>query len=372
MLDYWWTMGHNTINVPNQDSCPTHGGFAEAGQSCCEGQAGLRRAASEKRISHFREHPASVKRLSAQKIDSLSHLINSYESAQRFSISVNYTWGCNQYEAMSWRGNVQRSAASLIKLFVLGTIADLIVAGEHDLGEKITVSQCVGGSGLLKYIRAPITMTLGELINLMLAYSDNSATNQLLAVLTLERVTQFAVSLGALGTHVAAPMMPAGVQAERGSNLTTADDVALFYRAVIYGGPHSIRAGWTELCQTLLWAGRSTLLGRARFLFSARNYDSLRQLAWRNPLAIHRYLRAMLQVTAANRLTDCISSRYFIARKSATGRHVFHDSCVLRDGNTVSILAAMIECSDADFRNPRSKEYAAARRFCAAVGRELS
>ena len=81
------------------------------------------------------------------------------------------------------KGDEVMGTASLCKLPVMIEVFYQIKEGKVKLSDPITVKQedLVGGSGVLKYMfTPPLNITLGDAVNLMIGYSDNSATNLVL------------------------------------------------------------------------------------------------------------------------------------------------------------------------------------------------
>jgi beta-lactamase class A len=69
--------------------------------------------------------------------------------------------------------------ASVIKLGILLDAAEQIRAGHASLSEKLTLTHenQVPGSGVIGQLAAPLTLTLGDTLHLMVVLSDNTATN---------------------------------------------------------------------------------------------------------------------------------------------------------------------------------------------------
>ncbi|MDP2932968.1 MAG: serine hydrolase, partial [bacterium] len=199
----------------------------------------------------------------------LQDLIRSYEARYRFSISFITSLISDRQGVFSWQSDIRRPAASLIKLFVLGALAEEIASGNYDARKKITVHTFVGGSGLLKYVGASITLTLEELAHFMLAYSDNSATNRLIELLTLDRVNEFINKIGARNTMMIVPMMPTKTHGLKDYNYTTADDILLFYKGLNNGFPKSIHLGCAPLCRKFFVANHPSFLNTMTFFVSA-------------------------------------------------------------------------------------------------------
>jgi beta-lactamase class A len=111
------------------------------------------------------------------------------------------------------RGDDQLPAASTIKLFV----ASSFWRSGLDPDEIVEVEPT--GESYVEALRAPLP--LADLATLMLAVSDNAATNALLARLGLDAVNAEIARLGLEHTVVRRPMLTEGPE-----NLTTAVDLA--------------------------------------------------------------------------------------------------------------------------------------------------
>jgi beta-lactamase class A len=107
-------------------------------------------------------------------------------------------------------------AASTIKVFV----ASAFWRSELDPDELVETIPPAGSAGVAEYLSAGARLTLGDLALLMLAVSDNAATNVLLDRLGFDAVSDEIARLGLERTVVRRPMMTAGPE-----NLTCALDL---------------------------------------------------------------------------------------------------------------------------------------------------
>lgn len=97
-----------------------------------------------------------------------------------------------------------RFAASLIKLFVLLEALAQVDAGKLELTARhpLRSDDVVGGNGVLKLLDAGLTPTLRDLLTLMIAVSDNTATNILIDLVGEEAVNRRCEALGLHATRL--------------------------------------------------------------------------------------------------------------------------------------------------------------------------
>ena len=124
--------------------------------------------------------------------------------------------------------------ASVIKLGILLDAAEQVRAGKAALGERLTLTKAnqVGGSGVLGVLDAPLTLTLKDVLTLMVVLSDNTATNMAIDRLGLEHIDATIKAAGLKDTYLykkvffpAAGPMPAD-QPKFGLGKTTAREMA--------------------------------------------------------------------------------------------------------------------------------------------------
>ena len=299
----------------------------------------------------------------------LQDLIHSYEVRYRFSIGFRTSLISDRQEVFSWQSDIRRPAASLMKLFVLGALAEEIASGNYDALQKLTVHTFVGGSGLLKYVGAPIALTLEELSYFMLAYSDNSATNQLIELLTVNRVNEFINKIGASNTKMIVPMMPTKARGLKDYNYTTADDILLFYKGLSNGFPKSIQLGCAPLCRKFFAVSQPSFLNTMTFFASDAQMRCLKGVARHNFLSLGKYVYALLSTFRGKRLTKNVVHNHIMAQKSATDKTIFHDFCAVRLDNDFLCVVCMIQCDEGNFYKPLTKRYRAARRLLRRIGK---
>jgi beta-lactamase class A len=125
-------------------------------------------------------------------------------------------------------------AASTVKVLISAAMWCAVEEGALDPGRRLPAGDAPapGGGGLLESFDAGTALTLADLDILMLAVSDNAATNALMGVVGLDQVNALAARLGLTGTAVRRPMMDVEA-AERGDdNTTCAGDMAALMAAL--------------------------------------------------------------------------------------------------------------------------------------------
>jgi beta-lactamase class A len=125
-------------------------------------------------------------------------------------------------------------AASTVKVLISAALWCAVEEGEIDAGRRILAGDAPapGGGGLLESLDHATALTLADLDVLMLAVSDNAATNALIEVVGMARVNDLAARLGLGGTALRRTMMDVE-SAERGDdNTTCAGDMATLMAAL--------------------------------------------------------------------------------------------------------------------------------------------
>lgn len=136
--------------------------------------------------------------------------------------------------SFSYQGSLVTTQASLIKIPILVTVfsAGLNLDGKHKLTEK----DSVGGSGMLQdeLKKGAVELTLRELLTLMIRDSDNTATNKVIALVTVPRVNSLMTQLGLVNTRLRRIMMDSEAAKRNEENTSTPAEMArlveLIYR----------------------------------------------------------------------------------------------------------------------------------------------
>ena len=122
-------------------------------------------------------------------------------------------------------------AASMIKVPIMYEIMKQTAAGIINLETSLVVTNDVrvGGAGILHELRPDITMTVRELVTLMIVLSDNTATNKLIDLIGMDVVNATMTDLGLKSTVLRRKMMDFDAARAGYENSTCASDVALLF-----------------------------------------------------------------------------------------------------------------------------------------------
>lgn len=115
-------------------------------------------------------------------------------------------------------------SASTIKTLILTAVARALDAGDLSLDSEMTIrdEMRVGGSGVLNWLHQGITLPLKDLAWLMIAVSDNTASNALIDAAGLGTVRQTAVDLNVPSLELARPFMGRAPADNKNKNRVTA------------------------------------------------------------------------------------------------------------------------------------------------------
>jgi beta-lactamase class A len=140
----------------------------------------------------------------------------------------------------------QRSfpAASTVKLLILAAVDRSVRRGERTLTDLIEVrqDQKVAGSGVLNWLRSDLRLSVRDLSWLMIAISDNTASNLLMDEVGLDAIADIQTSLNLQGTKLARHFMkpvPGGPQ-----NLVTAADLVTVLDAIQEDAESDPESAW--------------------------------------------------------------------------------------------------------------------------------
>jgi beta-lactamase class A len=147
-------------------------------------------------------------------------------------------------ESVSIRGAEPFPTASLIKVPILVTLLDQVSRGRIGLQERLShvSSDKVGGSGILQYMDSGLLPTVKDAAWLMIAHSDNTATNMVLDEVGVVPVWEKMDSLGLSHTRVhrkafspntTSPLPDSA--AKYGLGVTTPDEMVRLFSLLLAG-----------------------------------------------------------------------------------------------------------------------------------------
>lgn len=154
--------------------------------------------------------------------------------------------------------------ASVIKLTILFEAMEQVRAGKAQWDEKITLAKGdgVSGSGVLTFFDTPLTLTLKDVLTMMIIVSDNTATNLAIDRFGVDAVNARIAWMGLKDTHLykkigkpATGPMPAD-QPKFGLGKTTAREMAMVMerigRCQLTGPGEAVLPGDAAICEVAL------------------------------------------------------------------------------------------------------------------------
>ncbi len=137
---------------------------------------------------------------------------------------------------LSLNGDLVTAQASLIKVPVLAAAFQKIESGALSLEQKVEVTEKdkAGGSGTLdaRLGAQPLTLTLEELLTLMIRDSDNTATNKVIALVGMDNVNQLMAQLGLRATRLRRVMMDGAAAKRNEENTSTPLEMARLFEFI--------------------------------------------------------------------------------------------------------------------------------------------
>ncbi|MDI3339213.1 MAG: class A beta-lactamase-related serine hydrolase [Sphaerobacter sp.] len=170
-------------------------------------------------------------------------------AAERTGGTVGVTVVAPGGQTFRHHGDRRFRAASTVKIPIMIALYREIDAGRCSLAERVTLraEDKAGGSGVLLHLHDGLELTLGDLAYLMIAISDNTATNLLIDRVGLEAVAAVFASLGMRDSTLTRKMKGRAAQPGETENWATPDDYALAVRALLDG-----RAASPDSCAAML------------------------------------------------------------------------------------------------------------------------
>lgn len=301
------------------------------------------------------------------RVQEITSTIEFYANNYNLNVSLGIQ---NGESCFLYNNKKQLPIASLAKLFILGATIKATIEKKIAFSDKFHfgVEKFVGGSGIIKYTKQPLTLSLKDLVFLMMSYSDNIAANIILDSLSIDYVQSFVREIGANDTCIKVPMMASKEKYGDLSNISTVNDVMLCNKILIGDIPSSISRKSGEVIG-ILSSACGNKKQKTKFAFSILNHYLMFKVVTRNLKALPYYIRASIIDTYRKRLTRSIAESTVLAQKSATGISVFHDTCILSTAAQKTYIVAMITSPNANYSKPQSDIYKVTRECLAKIGR---
>lgn len=176
----------------------------------------------------------SAKELLQQKTEKQLQKIISRSSGITGLATVDLTSGETIF---SFNSDLSFPQGSAIKIPILMEVFKQVHEGAFKLSEKISIKSgnVVGGSGIIKDLKTPVSLSIRNISTLMIALSDNTATNVLIDRVGMSNVNSTLESLGLQQTVLQRKMMDIKASAEGQENLSTPAEAAKILK-MLYNG----------------------------------------------------------------------------------------------------------------------------------------
>ena len=142
---------------------------------------------------------------------------------------------------ISINGSEPFPTASTIKIHVLAQLFAKAERGELDMRRLVVVTDemRVPGSGILSHLQGHVELTLYNLAVLMIALSDNTATNLCIDLAGMEETNNLIRDLGLTATTLRRKMQDPDAIAQSRENVSTPDECVAMLMALQQGRPSS-------------------------------------------------------------------------------------------------------------------------------------
>jgi beta-lactamase class A len=149
-------------------------------------------------------------------------------------IAVDLTTGKTSF---AFNQDLSFPQASAIKIPLLMTLFKQAKKGKFSLSDKRTIhkSDVVGGTGILKSMKMPVTLSIHNLCITVMFESDNTATNSLIDLVGMKNVNATMRSLGLKKTRLHRKMMDIKSSARGKENLSTPAEAARILKMLYHG-----------------------------------------------------------------------------------------------------------------------------------------
>ena len=139
----------------------------------------------------------------AQEDASLRASLTEVTDAHHGKVAL-YAKQLNTGKTVSINADVPVQTASVIKLAILFEAMEQVRAGKAKWDERMTLAPgyAVGGSGILTFFDAPLSLTLKDVLTMMIIVSDNTATDMAIDRFGVDAVNARIAWMGLKETHL--------------------------------------------------------------------------------------------------------------------------------------------------------------------------
>ncbi|WP_048919738.1 serine hydrolase [Rufibacter radiotolerans] len=198
---------------------------------------------------------SSPKELLRQKTEQELRGILEKSSALTGLVAIDLTSG----EAFRFNQDLVFPQASAIKVPILLEVYKQAQAGKFALTDvrRIAPGQVVGGTGIIKDLEDSTSFSIRNLAVLMIALSDNTATNALLDLVGLSNINASLQAMGLKQTRVQRKMIQAAASGRGEENISTPAEAAKILQ-MLYKGEFLNKATSEEIISILKKTNRET------------------------------------------------------------------------------------------------------------------
>ncbi|MCF7907522.1 MAG: class A beta-lactamase-related serine hydrolase [Candidatus Omnitrophica bacterium] len=135
---------------------------------------------------------------------------------------------------LSYRVSESIPAASLLKVPILAVAFRATAEGKVTLDQTVVIEKkdITGGSGKLKAMSLPYSLTFVELLEFMISISDNTATNKVINLLGADYINTIFKELNLTSTSLSRKMMDFSRRSQGVENYTSAADIGLILEKI--------------------------------------------------------------------------------------------------------------------------------------------
>lgn len=130
-------------------------------------------------------------------------------------------------EVYTYNADERFPAASVINFAMLLLLMQDVNDGKIDWNKKIEITENnrIGGTGVLPLLEDDYKPTIAQMANFMITLNDNRATNQLMDILTMDRVNEYMEKLGYKNIKLMRKMLDKAAVKEGRENWMCASEV---------------------------------------------------------------------------------------------------------------------------------------------------